>query len=68
MTSEQTSENEFITPTVAKATRVTIQTMATAGTSRPDIMGPKMSGPIMKQHTVERSTKCKGTKCMIHLV
>ena len=49
MEHEQTSQNEFMTHAVAKATRLTIQTVATAGTSRPDNVGPKMSGSIMKQ-------------------
>ena len=33
--------------------------MATAGTSRPDNMGPKMMGHIMKQPTFDLSTKDK---------
>ena len=51
MASEQISQNEFITQAVAKAARVTIQTMAMANTSRQYNAGLKMSRSIMKQPT-----------------
>ena len=57
MASKQTNQNEFIVQVVAKATRVVIQTLAIAGTTRVDNAGPKMSGPIMKQPMFDWSTK-----------
>ena len=53
MASAQTNQNEFIAQAVAKATNVAIQTMVIASTSSPDNVGPKMSGPIMKQPTFD---------------
>ena len=49
MASKQISQTKFIMQAVAKAARVAIHTTATAGTSKQDNTGPKMSGPIMEQ-------------------
>ena len=62
MAYEQTSTNEYITHTVPEAAWVAIQTITTAGTARTENMGPKMSGPIMKQPTFDWSTKDKYAK------
>ena len=59
MASKKTGQNEFIAQAVAEATRLAIQTMAAAGTTRRDNVRPKMSGPIKKQPMFDCSTKDK---------
>ena len=51
MATEQTSSNAVIAQAVAKAARVTIQAMTVAEAERSQNVGPKLSGPIMKQLT-----------------
>ena len=62
MASEETNTNEYIAQAVAKAVRVSIQTMFMAVTARTESVGPRMSGPIMKQPTFDWSTKDKYAK------
>ena len=62
MTSEQISQNEFITQAVAKGARVAIQIMATTCTSRQDNAELMMSGSIMKQPTFNWNTRDKYDK------
>ena len=49
MANVQVCQNVFIVQAIAEATRVAIQTMATAGMARQENLGTKMSGPILKQ-------------------
>ena len=51
MASEQVSQKEFIAQAIAEATRVAIQTLTIAGMAKQEILGTKMSGPILKQPT-----------------
>ena len=59
MANKQRNTNEYITQTVAKAARVAIQTMSTAATARAESVGPRMSGPIMKEPPFDWSAKDK---------
>ena len=55
MANRQTNSTEYVAKPVAKAAGVPIQTIATAGTTRAEYAGPKVSGPIMKQSAFELS-------------
>ena len=45
------SQNKFIAQAIAEAIRVVIQINATAGMTKQENPGAKMSGPILKQPT-----------------
>ena len=47
MASEQVCQNEFIEQAIAEATRVEIQTMATADMARQENPGTKMRRPML---------------------
>ena len=49
MAREQAIANEAIAKVVAEATRVAIQAMAASATERPQSVGPKIGGPVIKQ-------------------
>ena len=61
MAIEQTGQNEFIAQAVAKATRVSIQTMATTGIARQQNTAIKMKSPFLKQPIFKwrSEDKCK---------
>ena len=62
MANEQINTNEYIAQAVAEAARTAIQTMATAYTVRAENVGPRVSEPIMKWPTFDRSAKDKYAK------
>ena len=59
MARDQVSQNEFITQAIPEATRVAIQTMASARMARQENSGTKMSGCILKQPVFNWKTEDK---------